>query len=220
MKIDLSKEISVITCAYNHEKWIERCIRSIINQQIVNKEKVEMIIVNDKSSDNTFKVLKKFQDIKNIKIINNKKNIGLPKSINKAIKMSSGRYIIRVDSDDYIQRNCLYFMKFFLDYNRKYQAVCCDYIKVNKFEENLKRYNAISKQIACGIMFRKECMFDLGLYDENFKMREGHDFRCRFLEKYKIGHLELPLYKYRSHETNRTKNKKILRIYDKKLKRK
>ncbi len=218
--MDTSIEISIIVCTYNHEKWIERCIRSVLNQENISKSKLELIIVNDKSKDKTSNILKKYKTIKNIKVIENKKNLGLPKSINKAIKISSGRYIMRVDSDDYIQRNCVFFMKFFLDYNRHYQAVSCDYIKVNKNEEYLKRYNSIKNQIACGILFRKECLFDLGLYDEKFKMREGHDLRRKFLKKYKLGHLELPLYKYRDHELNRTKNKKILSKYQKKLNKK
>jgi len=212
-------EISVIVCSFNHEKWIERCIRSLLNQSFIEKKILEIIIVNDSSKDNTLEILKKFKKFKNILIINNEKNIGLPKSINKAMRVSSGRYLIRVDSDDYISRNCLYFMRLFLDYNRHYQAVCSDYFKVNKFEEVIKRYNGKKNQIACGIMFRREALFDLGLYDENFKMREGHELRKRFLKKYKLGHLEMPLYKYRDHENNRTKNLKVLKIYNKKLKK-
>ena len=61
-------------------------------------------------------------------------------------------------------------------------------------------------------MFRRECLFELGLYNEKFKMREGHDLRKRFLENnFNLGHLELPLYKYRKHDTNRTKNMKRLK---------
>ena len=67
-------------------------------------------------------------------------------------------------------------------------------------------------------MFRKECLFDIGLYNPKFKMREGHEMKIRFEKKHKIGHLNLPLYKYRFHGKNRTKNLKVLGKYDKKLK--
>ena len=50
-------------------------------------------------------------------------------------------------------------------------------------------------------------------------MREGHDLRKRFEEKFSIGHLNIPLYKYRFHEKNRTKNKKNLIKYEKMLKK-
>ena len=211
-------DISVIICSYNHEKWIERCLRSIFNQKIINNEKIEIILVNDCSTDKTKKIIKNYKNYKNLKIINNKKNLGLPKSLNKAISKSSGRYIIRVDSDDYIQRYCLFTLKFFLDFNRHYQAASCDYLKVTETEETIKRYKSKQNPIACGIMFRRECLFFLGLYDEKFKMREGHDLLKRFLKKYKLGYLELPLYKYRDHKNNRTKKKKFLKKYDKFLK--
>ena len=95
--MDTLIEISIIVCTYNHEKWIERCIRSILNQENIDKKKLELIIINDKSKDKTNDILKKYKDTK-ILNFENKKNLGLPKSINKAIKISSGRYIIRVDS--------------------------------------------------------------------------------------------------------------------------
>jgi glycosyltransferase involved in cell wall biosynthesis len=211
-------DISIIICSYKHDKWIERCLRSIFNQKLINKENFEIILVDDCSKDKTEKIIKQYKHYKNFKIIKNKKNLGLPRSLNIAMKKSSGRYLMRVDSDDYIQRYCLFMMKFFLDYNRHYQAVNCDYLKVSENEEPIKRYNSKKNPIACGVMFRRECLFELGLYDENFKMREGHDLLERFLKKFKLGHLELPLYKYRDHKKNRTKNKNILKKYDKFLK--
>ena len=213
-----AKSISVIVCTYNHDKWIERCLRSILNQEIVKKNDFEIILVDDCSQDSTEKVLDKFQDESNLKIIRNKKNIGLPSSINKAMQDSIGRYIVRVDSDDYVQRSFLYHMKFYLDFNRHYQAVCVDYLRVDENEEVFERGNGLLDEIACGVMFRRECLFDIGLYDEKYSMREGHDLRRRFVKKFKLGHLELPLYKYRDHANNRTKNSDILENYNKKLK--
>ena len=106
-------EISVIVCIYNHGAWIERCIRSLILQKNIKQDKFEIIIVNDASKDYTKKILTKFKKIKNIKILNNKNNLGLPKSINKAIKASTGRYIVRVDSDDYVEKKLFKYLKIF-----------------------------------------------------------------------------------------------------------
>jgi len=214
-------DISVIVCAYNHEKWIERCIRSLNNQSFINRQDFEVIIVNDGSTDNTYKILKNLKDLKFLKIINNKKNIGLAKSINKAIKLSSGRYIVRVDSDDYVSRNFLYILKFFLDKNREYQAVATDYYKVSENENIISKINCLKEEIACGVMFRKEALIGIGMYNEKFVMREGHELKKRFQKKYKIARLELPLYKYRQHNKNRTTTKrKTLKLFDKKLKKK
>ena len=214
------KSISVIICAYNHDKWIERCLRSVLNQEIISKEDFEIIFVDDCSEDSTEIILKKFEKEENLIFLKNDENIGLPASINKAMQDSSGRYIVRVDSDDYVQRTFLYHMKFFLDFNRHYQAVCVDYLKVNQNEEVIERKDALEDQIACGVMFRRECLFDIGLYNEKFTMREGHELRKRFEEKFEIGHIELPLYKYRDHPDNRTKDEENLNKFDKKLKEK
>lgn len=211
------KEISIIVCAFNHEKWIERTLRSLINQKIIKKVDYEILIVNDKSKDNTKKILKKYNNINNIKITNNSKNLGLPSSINKAIHQSSGRYIVRVDSDDYVDRYFLFLLHYFLNNNREYAAASCDYIIVNDKEQFLHKENSELNEIACGIMFRREALIDIGLYNKNFSMREGHELKKRFEKKYKIGRIPFPLYKYRKHSSNRTKNIRLLSRYDKKL---
>ena len=88
----------------------------------------------------------------------------------------------------------------------------------NNNEEYISKNSAKKNEIACGVMFRKECLFDIGLYNPKFKMREGHEIKKRFEKKHNLGYLNLPLYKYRFHEKNRTKNTKILKKYDRKLK--
>ena len=210
-------EFTIIICNFNHAKWIERCLRSISHQTNINDDLFEVILIDDKSTDNSLDIIKNISLNLDIRIIKNQKNIGLPSSLNKAIKLSLGRYIVRVDSDDYIARNFLYLSRLFLNYNREYDAVASDYIKVDSNEKVISKHNALEEEIACGITFRKESLFNIGLYDETFKMREGHNLRIRFEEKYKIGRLEFPLYKYRSHESNRTLNKKELLKFDKKL---
>ena len=211
-------EISIIICNFNHAKWLERCLRSITNQELIDQSMYEIILVDDKSNDSSLKVIQNLKKSIDFKLIKNHSNIGLPKTLNKAIKVSLGRYIVRIDSDDYVARNFLYLSKLFLNYNREYQAVAVDYVKVDALENQISKHNVFKEEIACGITFRKECLFDIGLYDTKFKMREGHNLKERFIKKYKIGRLELPLYKYRSHEKNRTKNKINLKKYDNMLK--
>ena len=193
-------DISVIVCAYNHARWLERCLRSILNQNFINKNEYEIILIDDKSIDETKFVLEHFQNLENLRIVKNKKNLGLPKCLNKAIKLSRGRYLIRVDSDDYVHRNFLFMTKFYLDKNREYQAVAVDYVQIDNYERVISKVNSRKKEIACGIMYRKECLIDIGLYNEKFKMREGHEINKRFKKRYKIGRLEMPLYKYRIHQ--------------------
>ena len=213
-------DISVIVCSFNHEKWIERCLRSLLNQSNINKNLYEIIIINDASKDSTDKIIKNFKDVENIVYIKNKTNQGLPKSINIGLDAAKGRYVVRVDSDDYVGRNFLFLSRLFLDMNREYQAVAVDYLKVDNNEMVISKVNCQKKEIACGVMFRKECLFDIGLYNEKFKMREGHELKKRFEKIFKMARLEFPLYKYRQHEFNRTRNKKKINKFEKLLKSK
>ena len=72
--------VSVVVPVYNQELFIGRCIRSLIDQTL-DKDSYEIIVVNDFSKDNTLSILDKFKG--KIKLLNNKKNMGLPYSLNK-----------------------------------------------------------------------------------------------------------------------------------------
>ena len=105
----------------------------------------------------------------------------------------------------------------FLQYNTHFDAVCSDYFLVSDGEENFDRRFAINDFIACGIFYRKEVLFDLGLYNEEFKFREGHELNERFEKNgYLKGFSGFPLYKYRMHDNNRSNSHEISE-YDKKL---
>ena len=66
--------VSIIICSYNHEKWVSRCIRSIINQKIIKPSEFEVIFIDDFSTDKTQKILTPFKDIKNVKLYKNSFN--------------------------------------------------------------------------------------------------------------------------------------------------
>ena len=99
------EKISVIICCYNTEKYINKCIESVLNQTYKN---LELIIIEDCSTDNTLKLLNKYGDSR-IKLLVNKKNKGLSYSRNKGIKNATGKYLAFIDSDDYIPND--YFEK-------------------------------------------------------------------------------------------------------------
>ncbi len=209
-------EISIITCNYNHAKWIERCIRSVQNQINYDKKLIEHIIVDDCSSDNSIDIISKYK--RKIILIKNNENLGLPSSINKAIEFSKGRYIMRLDSDDYLSRVFVQIHTLFLEMNRDLDAVSSDYVLVNDNENIIKRKFSKNNFIACGIVFRREVLFDLGLYNPDFKYREGHELMKRFNKnKFKMGYSNFPLYKYRKHDKNRSDDL-IIQEFDKKLK--
>lgn len=98
-------KVSVIVPVYNAEKYIEKCLDSIVHQ--TENEKIEIIIVNDGSSDNSEKIIKKYIEnnlLKNKIKYFSKENEGVAKTRNFGIKKASGEYILFVDADDYIDK--------------------------------------------------------------------------------------------------------------------
>jgi len=210
-------QISIIVPTYNQELYIARCIRSLLNQSM-NKDQYEIIVINDGSTDNTKNILEPFLD--KIKYLENKKNMGLAESLNVGIKNSTAQFIVRVDSDDWVHREYLMILSLHLALNLDLDAVACDYQIHDNKQKVIKYCNCLEEPIGCGIMFRYKNLIEIGLYDTSFKLREEEDLRIRFLEKYSIDRVKIPLYYYRQHETNITKNKHEMEFYQSKLKKK
>jgi glycosyltransferase involved in cell wall biosynthesis len=209
--------VSVIITAYNYEKYIERAIRSCLDQSM-HKGQYEIIVVNDCSFDNTASILENYSDF--IKYFNLTKNVGLAAARNFGIKMAKGQFVVFLDADDYIQHDLLLIQKTFLTENSSLDAVSIDYYLVDERGNHLQHVNAEEKPIACGIMFRKDLLIEIGLYDESFRAREEEDLRLRFLKKYAIYNIILPLYRYRMHDKNLTKDTQKMSTFKKKLNKK
>ena len=91
--------LSIIIALYNSEEYIEKCIKSIVEQTYNN---LEIIIINDGSTDESLKICEQFQEKdKRIKIYN-QKNTGVSSARNTGIAKATGDYITFVDSDDYL----------------------------------------------------------------------------------------------------------------------
>ena len=207
-------QVSIIIPAHNEELHIGRAIRSVLSQDFPSAE-FEVIVVNDASNDRTDYALDLFKD--EITVITNNEKLGLPGSLNRAIKKARGKYIVRVDADDYVSSDYLYIMQRFLEENTYMDAVACDYLLVDNTEALIERVNCLECPIGCGIMFRSEQLIDIGLYDDKLLMHEDQDFRLRFLEKYNIHRIELPLYRYRRHAANMTNNAEMSDHYEERL---
>ena len=161
--------VSIIITAYNYDKYLERAIRSCIGQSLP-KNGYEIILVNDASSDNTATILENYKE--EIRIFNLEKNVGLSAARNFGIKKAKGQFVIFLDADDYIQQDLLKLQSIFLTENNRLDAVAVDYYLVNEFGDHIEWVESSQKPIACGIMFRKDLLFDIGLYDEKFRARE------------------------------------------------
>lgn len=206
--------ISIIVPTYNQEKFIGRCLRSLLHQTMPVSD-YEIIVINDGSTDRTSYALELFYDA--IIPIDNIQNIGLPASINLGIQKARAKYIVRVDSDDYVNTNFLYFLYYFLSQNSDMDAVACDYYVVDDAEKILKRVNCEREPIACGIIFKKEDLLKIGLYDEDFLFHEEREMRIRYEKNFKISRIPVPLYRYRRHDNNLTNDVKNMKLFEEKL---
>ena len=199
--------ISVIMSAYNSQNTIEKSINSLLVQTYKN---IEILIIDDGSNDKTLKSIMKFQNEPNIKIFENKKNIGLTKSLNKLIKISSGNYIARQDSDDISSPNRL--MKQVEDI-KKYDL---DFSSSRGYIENTKRkipglsyYLPYSFLISYKnpfihgtLMIKKRVIEEVGLYDERFYYAQDYKLMKELIDKgYRYRVIGNPLY-----ELNMTNN--------------
>ena len=95
-------KISVIVCAYNVQNYVQKCLNSLLNQTY---KPLEIIVVEDGSTDSTWEILKSYQKNPQIQLYQNSENKGLSYSRNYALTKCSGQYIGYIDADDYVEEN-------------------------------------------------------------------------------------------------------------------
>ena len=208
-------KVSIILTCFNREKFIARAIRSAVFQNFP-KNQFEVIVVDDGSTDNSRKIISDFGD--EVITIFHEKNQGLPAARNNGIRKAKGRFIVHLDSDDYIHEDLIYIENLHLALNSDWGGVACDYVEIDEYEKHISRKKAEDHPIACGIMFRKENLIDIGLYDEEMLICEDEELRKRYDNRYVVGYVNLPLYRYTKHKENMTNDKEAIEEYRKKIK--
>lgn len=124
--------ISVIIPAYNSEKYIEKCIESVLSQTYQN---IEVIVVNDGSTDTTGYKVAKYKNV----ILLNKENGGLCSARNYGVKFARGKYIAFLDSDDFFEKDFI-FELYKKTSGRKDELVMCDFLVNGKKESEKYTY--------------------------------------------------------------------------------
>lgn len=136
-------DISVIVPIYNVEPFIERCLRSIMNQTFT--EGIECILVNDCTPDNSLRIAEQLieeytnnthgdevtQNRIQFKVVSHERNLGIAATRNTGLKAATGTYIQFIDSDDYIEPNMLEELSRCL-YTKKADIIVCDFLIENK----------------------------------------------------------------------------------------
>ena len=234
----MKDKISIIVPVYNVEKYLSECLESLINQIYKN---IEIILINDGSTDSSLKICQKYKKKDNrIKLIN-KKNEGVSKARNIGVKEATGKYILFVDSDDYLSSNAVETLSkhkltdtlLIYGYNRIYKNKIiekCDKELVLDSQLQMKRNIFLNDNIGGFIankMFEKNVLIENNiLFDENLSYCEDLVFVCEYI-KYckKFIYINIPLYNYRmrkssvSHSFLTGKNINIFDAYDLLLKK-
>ena len=193
-------DVAVVMAAHNEERYIERALRSCLHQSAPG-DLYEIVVIDDGSTDATRRIAETFDGVR---VLTNEVRLGLPASLNRGLQTAHCRFVVRVDADDYVHHDFIRVLSLFLDLNPYMDAVACDYLTVDEREAHLEQVNCLDRPIGCGVMFRKERLIELGLYDESFLMAEDLDLRLRFEQRWKMHRVELPLYRYRLHGENMT----------------
>lgn len=182
MKFKDGFKLSIVIPVFNAGKRINKCLTSIfsLKKKIDLNRCIEVIIINDNSTDKSNIIIKNWQKkIKNLKIIKNRKNRGVSFSRNKGLNCSSGKYVFFLDADDYIITNN--FFRFFKIIGSK------DFRDVFIFHNIIEGKNFLEKPKINKIYNKKfsECLFNT-----NSKLTNYNIWRCiikrDFLIKNKI----------------------------------
>lgn len=220
--------VSIICVAYNHQNYVIETIKSALNQTY---SPIEIIIIDDKSSDDTAKIIKNFiKDYPTIKFIENSKNLGNTKTFNKAVKYAHGEYLIDLACDDILLPKCVkYQIEAFSKYNNSEIGIVFgnselinqdgDYIR-DYFPTDENR-NIIDKSLftidlkyllkgglcmnSVSSMMHRGIFNDLNGYDERLAF-EDFDYWIRVLENYNIVYIDKILTQKRELEKSMSKH--------------
>lgn len=220
-------KLSIIIPAYNAEHFIEKCVHSCVNQNIDFND-YELVAVNDGSKDNTLLVLESLkQRVKNLKVIS-QENGGLSAARNAGIENSIGEYIWFVDSDDWIEDNCLSLilnkieetnvdvLSIFADevengkISRFGKFTPIGVVSGKKYLEKYKKYNCVQFYI-----FRRSFLDDNGIRFVVGLYHEDNEFTPRTLYQARtVTNIEGYFYHLQRHSGSITTTPNAKKLYD------
>lgn len=201
--------VSVIMSAYNAEKYVRQAVESILNQTY---KKFEFIIVNDASTDSTVNTLRDYKKKdKRIILIKNINNLGLTKSLNKALRRARGKYIVRIDADDWAYPDRLKYQVQLMEKNPNvvvsgsYVEVCNKDLKtkyVRKYhldDVSIRKYIFRYSPFAHPATIWRSDVLKKELYNERMTVSQDYELYFRVGMAGKFMNINKPLLKLRIH---------------------
>ena len=188
-------KVSILMTVFNHEKYIKSSIDSILSQTF---KKFEFVIIDNGSTDESRKIIKKIKD-KRIKFFYFEKNIGRTKCLNFGVKKCKGKYIAILDSDDHAKKERIKTQYDFLEKNLDVSLVGSNYniidhkgriIKKKKIDIDLYEYpnkilfnNVIAHST---VMYRNKIIKKIGGYPNKYIYAQDYAFYLKLIKNYKI----------------------------------
>ncbi|NMB70461.1 glycosyltransferase [candidate division WWE3 bacterium] len=205
--------VSVVMPVYNTEKYLKIAIESILNQTYKN---YEFIIIDDASTDSSIQIIESYVDPR-IKIIKNSSTLRVTKTINVGIRVATGKYIVRMDSDDYSFAERIENQVKFMESNPDV-VVCGGAIYVcdsNLKEINIRHYPQTDEQIRKKIfrfnpfahpatIWVRSVVERVGYYDESIPVTQDYDLLFRVGKYGKFANLLDPVIKLRTHNQSQS----------------
>lgn len=212
--MEKNKLVSIITPCYNGESYIARYLECILSQTY---KRIELIIINDGSTDRSDDIIKSYIDKLTIKGIMVKyicqKNLGQAAAVNKGLKIFKGDYLVWQDSDDILSEDYIHDRVEFLDNNPEFGIVCggIQFVKESnlneviggyerKYPNNNLFYDLIVENNVCfnGYMTRREVILDVIPNRTIYESRAGQNWQLLLpiTYKYLCGYIEKSTYTY------------------------
>lgn len=227
----MTKKVSVITPCLNGERFLDRYFNSILNQ---NYKNLELIFINDGSTDKTDEIVKSFIpkfEKENIDFIyiNKKSNEGQAKAIDEALKIFTGDYFIWPDSDDILHRDSIKKRVEFLEQRKEYGMVRSNADVVDESDINKVLYRFETKTVGNEYIFDDVVLENIymcpGCYmirsEAFFKVNKNKSIYCGqsgqnwqivlpIVYSYKCGYIDESLYTYVIRKNSHSRNTKTL----------
>lgn len=204
--------VTVYITNYNYAQFVRQSIESVLSQTFKD---YELIVIDDGSTDNSREIIEEYRGLPNVTVLY-QENKGLNVTNNIAMRKARGKYLMRLDADDFLEGNALEAMVARMESDPETGLVFSNYYYVdesgNVFGEERRhdfdREVSLYDQPAHGActLIRLDFLREVGGYDEAFSCQDGYDLWARFVRHYKVRNVGESLFYYRRHTTNLTLN--------------